>query len=77
MFSICLRHADHVRRYSVSTAQPSGWEMTLEHDRRLTRRLRFDDWHRVERAIAMLESEVSDLTARGWQIAAEDPARTS
>ena len=26
------------------------------------------DWHRVERALAMFRSEVSELTERGWQI---------
>ena len=67
MFSVRLRNADHVRVYSIRSREGSGWEVTLEEDRAVRRRVQYDDWHRVERAPAAFELEVSELTARGWQ----------
>jgi hypothetical protein len=32
MFSISLRRAEHVRRYSVAVSRSSGWEVTREQD---------------------------------------------
>lgn len=68
MFDLSLRFADHVRRYSVCAASPSGWEVRLEEDRELRLRTLYQDWHRVERVIARFEREVGHLTERGWQI---------
>lgn len=67
MFELCLRQADHVRRYSISAA-PSGWDVTLEEDATIRRRNHYDDWHRVERAQAMVQLEVEQLTAHGWLV---------
>jgi hypothetical protein len=67
MYHKSLRLADHVRRYSVTASQPWGWEVTLEEDARVRRRDRYDDWHRVERAMALLKIEIEQLTARGWE----------
>ncbi|MGE5245235.1 MAG: hypothetical protein ACM3SQ_13480 [Betaproteobacteria bacterium] len=41
--------------------------MKLEENRELTRYACYRDWHRVERALASFELEVSRLTASGWQ----------
>jgi hypothetical protein len=68
MFSISLRQADHVRHYSISPAAGIGWEMKLEEDRKVTRLVRYQDWHRVERAWSMVRLEVSALTERGWSV---------
>ena len=68
MFSIALRHDQHTREYAVSPSQPSGWELTLQEDLERTRRVHFEDWHRVERAVAVVRREVEDLTARGWRV---------
>lgn len=68
MFELNLRLADHVRRYSISAVAPSGWEVTLEEDASRRRTDRYEDWHRVERAMAMLQIEVDQLTARGWLV---------
>ena len=73
MFSISLRHADHVRHDSISPAAGFGWEMKLEEDREVTRRVRYQDWHRVERAWTMIRLEVSKLTERGWSIQVGSP----
>jgi hypothetical protein len=68
MFSIALRHEQHTRQYAVSVSQNSGWELTLQEDLERTRRVHFEDWHRVERALAVVRLEVQDLTARGWRV---------
>jgi hypothetical protein len=66
MFDVRLRHSDHVRHYSITALTPSGWEVRLEEDRQLRRRDVYQDWHRVERAQALLELEVLRLRERGW-----------
>ncbi len=76
MFSITLRNADHVRRYSIWAAKESGWEVTLEEDREVRHQCRYGDWHRVERALAAFQREVSELTAGGWQQIDPSPVRT-
>ena len=68
MFSIRLRRADHVRHYSIRSAHHTGWEVSLEEDREVTRQIRYDDWHRVERALELVRREVADLAAQGWEI---------
>jgi hypothetical protein len=68
MFSIDLRQADRTRKYAVSPSEASGWDLTLQEDLQRTRQVHYEDWHRVERAMAVLELEVSQLTAHGWRI---------
>ena len=67
MLSIVLRKAEHTRRYFVSALSDAGWEVKLEREGELTRHIYYRDWHRVERALAIVRREVSELTARGWQ----------
>lgn len=66
MLSITLYRADHVRHYSIQAIRHAGWKVTLEEDRTLTHHMYYDDWHRVERAMAMFRREVAELTAQGW-----------
>ena len=66
MFSISLRNADHTRKYSIAPLSPAGWEVTLEQEGELTRHV-YHDWHRVERAMALFQLEVGQLTQRGWR----------
>ncbi len=68
MLSIALRHADHTRKYHVSPSHKSGWDLTLIEDLQPTRQVHYDDWHRVERAMATLQLEVTELTAKGWRV---------
>jgi hypothetical protein len=67
MLSIHLRRADHVRHYSIAPSNETGWEMTLEEDRSVTRHARYEDWHHVERAVLVIRGETELLMARGWQ----------
>lgn len=71
MFHRSLRLADHVRRYSIAAVAPSGWEVKLEEDHEVRRRDLYQDWHRVERAIALFEREVVELRERGWLVTAD------
>jgi hypothetical protein len=71
MFQLSLRRADHIRRYSIMPASPSGWEVKFEEDREVRRNDLYEDWHRVERALALFEIEVSELTASGWHLATD------
>jgi hypothetical protein len=75
MYDLSLRFADHVRRYSIVSASQSGWEVKLEEDQQLRRRDVYQDWHRVELALALFEREVSELTALGWSVAHDDVSR--
>jgi hypothetical protein len=68
MFSIALRHEQHTRQYAVSASQPSGWELTLQEDLERTKSVHFEDWHRVERAVAVVRLEIEDLRSRGWRV---------
>lgn len=68
MFSIALRHEHHTRQYAVSPSKNSGWELTRQEDLDRVTRVHFEDWHRVERALAAVRLEVEDLTARGWRV---------
>jgi hypothetical protein len=47
--------------------------MKLEEDREVPRRVRYQDWHRVERAWTMIRQEGSKLTERGWSIQVGSP----
>ena len=71
MFHFSLRLADHVRHYSITPATPSGWVVRLEEDREVRRDDRYEDWHRVERALALFEREVLELQASGWRPAVD------
>jgi hypothetical protein len=68
MLSISLHRAGHTRRYSLRSAASAGWEFSLEEDRAVSRRVRYRDWHRVERAIALAEREIADLATQGWEV---------
>ena len=68
MYSIALRHDQHTKNYRVTPARESGWELTLTEDLKPTKTVTYQDWHRVERALAALELEVLELTANGWKV---------
>jgi hypothetical protein len=42
--------------------------LTLQEDLERVKRVHFEDWHRVERAVAVVRLEIEDLTSRGWQV---------
>ena len=58
MFDKRLRHAEHIRHYSITSSEESGWEVRLEEDDTLRRHTYYQDWHRVERAMARFAKRV-------------------
>lgn len=65
MFSKVVRYQQQTRHYSIS-ATDSGWEVKEEHDSEVVRRVRYSDWHRVERARRSIAIELDDLQRQGW-----------
>ena len=50
-----LTQAGHTRRFTITEAGSVGWEVRVELDDRVVRRVCYTDWHRVERAIQVFE----------------------
>jgi hypothetical protein len=71
MFAIALRRERHTREYVVSASDRSGWELTMQEDLHRTRHVHYEDWHRVELALAVVQHEVRELIARGWRVEGE------
>jgi predicted ATP-dependent endonuclease of OLD family len=67
MFAKELTQAGHVRRFIITDSDAEGWELREEEDSAVVRRVRYTDWHRVERALAGIDMRVHDLEARGWR----------
>jgi hypothetical protein len=67
MFAKELVHDGHVRRFSVTSAGQAGWEVRVEEDAAVVRRLCYTDWHRVERALDVMRREMQALVSRGWR----------
>jgi len=70
MFTKQLTHAGQVKRFSIVTDERGdGWELRIEQDSRIVRQIRYADWHRVERALLLIEQEVTELEELGWRTA--------
>jgi hypothetical protein len=71
MFAKELTQAGHTKRFTISDTANSGWEVLVEQDSTVVRRVRYTDWHRVERALLMLSLQVSELEENGWRLATD------
>jgi len=49
-----ITHAGHIDRVVVTRSE-IGWDVREERDDRLVRRVNYQDWHRVERAVQAFE----------------------
>jgi hypothetical protein len=67
MFTKELTQAGHIRRFTIREAGGHGWEVREEQDSRIVRRVRYNDWHRVERALLAMREQVLELEERGWR----------
>jgi hypothetical protein len=67
MFAKELTHAGHTRRFTISAEGGEGWEVRVEQDSRVVRRVCYTDWHRVERAVQLITLQVSELEENGWR----------
>jgi hypothetical protein len=68
MFAKELRQAGHTKRFTISEAAGEGWEVRVEQDSQVVRRVHYTDWHRVERAVLMMTFQVSKLEENGWLV---------
>lgn len=69
MFSRELSFAGRTRRFTIAALPAEGWEIRVEEDDHLLRRAHYSDWHRVERALSLVEREVGRLQEMGWTLA--------
>jgi hypothetical protein len=68
MFAKELKQAGHTKRFTISQAASEGWEVRVEQDSEVVRRVHYTDWHRVERAVLMMSRQVSELEENGWLV---------
>ena len=63
-----LRNQDQTqtRRYSINTTA-DGWEVQEERDSAVVKKVRYQDWHRVERARRSISIELDALRSVGWR----------
>ena len=66
MSAVLLRHADHIRRFTIRDEGPGGWLVLEETEGGVVRRTQYDDWHRVERARAAFDLTAEALRSQGW-----------
>ena len=65
MYEKNLRQAGHTRRFAIREAG-GLWEAQMQHDDVIVQRVRYDDWHRVERTMVRFAIEISTLERSGW-----------
>ncbi len=66
MFVRSFRDADTVRRFTISDVTLEGWEVREEQNDAVIRAVRYNDWHRVERARLLFVAESARLRQAGW-----------
>lgn len=74
MFSRILTFQGQTRTFVVDALAANGWEVRVEQDRAVIRRVHYSDWHRVERAVDAIERETRELQAQGWRVTAAKDA---
>ena len=67
MYARIFRKADQTRRFTITTADVSGWEVREEQDSRVIWSVRYTDWHRVERARMVFATQALRLEHAGWK----------
>lgn len=66
MFVKELSRGGHTRKFSIEAIGPAGWEVRAEQDNRVLKQVRYNDWHRVERALNMFSLQIDELENAGW-----------
>jgi len=67
MYTTELSHEGHQRRFILGEAPLGGWELRVEEDQAVVRRVRYTDWHRVERARMNFAAHAVSLEMSGWK----------
>jgi hypothetical protein len=67
MYARVFQRAGQTRRFTITDAGTSGWEVREEEGSRVIWRRRYTDWHRVERARMSFATQAVQLAASGWK----------
>jgi len=67
MILLELRRGTETRSFSVTNNRPAGWVLHEQSNCETVRTVRFNDWHRVERAIDLIRQDVAALELEGWK----------
>ena len=66
-FSFELNRRGHVHRVLVSSYR-RGWEIVVQQDSIIVERTYREDWHKVERDIALFQTRIFACGADGWPV---------
>jgi hypothetical protein len=66
MYARTFHKAHQTRRFIITSLDSSGWEVRDEQDAEILRRVRYTDWHRVERARMAFTELAMRLEDAGW-----------
>lgn len=67
MFVLELRRGTETRSFSITSSRPVGWLLSEQSNQQTIRTVRYSDWHRVERAIALIRHDAATLEREGWK----------
>ena len=66
MYARLFTRAEQTRRFLITSAGSFGWEVTDEQGSEVVSRVRYTDWHRVERARQNFARLAEALEHAGW-----------
>lgn len=66
MYARHFRRAAQTKHFTITDTGSSGWEVREEQNSLVVRIVRYDDWHRVERALLHFKQEAVTLREDGW-----------
>jgi hypothetical protein len=67
MYQSSFRYDQQTRHFTVRYTERFGWEVLDATNAHVVRRAVYHDWHRVERAMAMIKYEEALLRRAGWR----------
>jgi hypothetical protein len=67
MYLRMFKKAGQTKRFTITDADSSGWEVREEQDSQVVWSTRYTDWHRVERARMAFARTAATLASAGWK----------
>jgi len=67
MYQSSFKYDHQTRQFTIRYSERFGWEVVDAADARVLRRAVYQDWHRVERAMAMIKYQEELLRRAGWR----------
>ena len=67
MYQSSFKFDRQTRQFTIRYSEQHGWEVLDAADARVVRRAVYQDWHRVERAMAMIKYQEALLRQAGWR----------